>query len=59
VATSAVAHLNEIEEGTDGTMRWRPVRQHFGILGFGVSAWMGRAAGDRVIKEHDEPHEEL
>jgi hypothetical protein len=59
VATSTVVHLNEIDEGTDGTMRWRPVRHHFGILGFGVSAWTGRAAGDRVIKEHEEPHEEL
>jgi mannose-6-phosphate isomerase-like protein (cupin superfamily) len=59
VATSTVVHLNEIEEGTDGTMRWRPVRHHLGILGFGVSAWTGRAAGDRVIKEHEEPHEEL
>ena len=59
MARSAVVHLNEIEEGTDGTTRWRPVRHHLGILGFGVSAWSGRAAGDRVIKEHEEPHEEL
>jgi tetratricopeptide (TPR) repeat protein len=55
----AITQLDEIEEGTDGTMHWRPVRHHFGILGFGVSAWTGRAAGDRVIQEHDEPHEEL
>lgn len=57
--TVAIAHLDEIEEGSDGTMHWRPVRHHFGILGFGVSAWTGRDAGDRVIKEHEEPHEEL
>jgi mannose-6-phosphate isomerase-like protein (cupin superfamily) len=55
----AITQPDEIEEGTDGTMHWRPVRHHFGILGFGVSAWTGRAAGDRVIQEHDEPHEEL
>jgi tetratricopeptide (TPR) repeat protein len=55
----AIAHLNEIEEGADGAAHWRPVRHHFGILGFGVSAWTGRTSGDRVIKEHAEPHEEL
>ncbi len=55
----AIAHLTEIEEGTNGTTHWRPVRHHFGILGFGVSTWTGRAAGDRVITEHEEPQEEL
>jgi len=55
----AIAHLTEIEEGTDAVRHWRPVRHHFGILGFGVSAWTGPAAGDRVITEHDEPQEEL
>jgi hypothetical protein len=55
----AIAHLNDIEEGTDGNTRWRPVRHDFGIMGFGVSAWTGRAAGDPVIKEHEEPPEEL
>jgi len=51
MAGYAIAHLNEIEEGADGAAHRRPVRHHFGILGFGVSAWTGRTSGDRVIKE--------
>jgi tetratricopeptide (TPR) repeat protein len=50
----AVAHLDEIEELTDGRSPWRPVRHHFGIRSFGVNAWTGREAGDRIINEHDE-----
>jgi tetratricopeptide (TPR) repeat protein len=50
----AVAHLDEIEELSDGRCPWRPVRHHFGITSFGVNAWTGREAGDRVINEHDE-----
>jgi hypothetical protein len=50
----AVAHLDEIEELSDGRCPWRPVRHHFGITSFGVNAWTGREAGDRIINEHDE-----
>jgi hypothetical protein len=50
----AVAHLDEIDETTDGRQPWRPVRHHFGITAFGVNAWTGRDAGDRLINEHDE-----
>jgi tetratricopeptide (TPR) repeat protein len=50
----AVAHLDEIDELSDGRCPWRPVRHHFGITSFGVNAWTGRAAGDRIINEHDE-----
>ena len=50
----AVAHLDEIEEVTDGRAPWRPVRHHFGISSFGVNAWTGREAGDRIINEHTE-----
>lgn len=49
-----VAHLDEIEELDDGREPYRPVRHHFGITSFGVTAWTGRAAGDRIINEHDE-----
>ena len=49
-----VARLEEIEEITDGREPWRPVRHHFGIASFGVNAWTGHAAGDRIINEHDE-----
>jgi tetratricopeptide (TPR) repeat protein len=50
----AVAHLEEIEEMSDGRCPWRPVRHHFGITSFGVNAWTGREAGDRIINEHEE-----
>jgi tetratricopeptide (TPR) repeat protein len=50
----AVAQLDEIEERTDGRCPWRGVRHHFGITAFGVNAWTGREAGDRIINEHDE-----
>jgi tetratricopeptide (TPR) repeat protein len=53
----AVAHLDEIDEITDGRCPWRPVRHHFGITSFGVNAWTGREAGDRIINEHDERDE--
>jgi hypothetical protein len=50
----AVAHLDEIEELSDGRCPWRPVRHHFGITSFGVNASTGRETGDRIINEHDE-----
>jgi tetratricopeptide (TPR) repeat protein len=49
-----VAHLDEIDEISDGRCPWRPIRHHFGIMSFGVNAWTGREAGDRIINEHDE-----
>jgi tetratricopeptide (TPR) repeat protein len=52
-----VARLDEIDEISDGRCPWRPVRQHFGITSFGVNAWTGRDAGDRIINEHDEADE--
>jgi len=50
----AVAHLDEIDELDDGRLPYRPVRHHFGITSFGVTAWTARAAGDRIINEHEE-----
>src|ERR671931_1074302 len=50
----AVAHLDDIDELSDGRCPWRPVRHHFGITSFGVNAWTAKAAGDRIINEHDE-----
>jgi tetratricopeptide (TPR) repeat protein len=49
-----VAQLDQIDELTDGREPWRPVRHHLGIKAFGVNAWTGRDAGDRIINEHDE-----
>jgi tetratricopeptide (TPR) repeat protein len=50
----SVARLDEIEEANDGRCPWRGVRAHFGITSFGINAWTGRDAGDRIINEHDE-----
>ena len=60
--TYAVARLDEIDPLADGDYHYRPVRHHFGIQGFGVTAWVGTAAGDPVINDYDEesgPAEEL
>jgi tetratricopeptide (TPR) repeat protein len=52
-----VTRLDEIKELDDGRVPWRPVRHHFGIQSFGINAWTGREAGDRIINEHDESGE--
>ena len=54
----AVARLEDIDEITDGREPWRPIRHHFGITSFGINAWTGREAGDRIINEHDEEGED-
>jgi tetratricopeptide (TPR) repeat protein len=54
MAHYAVAHLDEIEELSDAGCRYRPIRHHFGITAFGVTAWTAHAAGAVVIAEHDE-----
>ena len=56
-----VSSLDEIDEISDGRVPWRPVRHHLGITSFGVNAFTGSKAGDRLINEHDEAgeHEEL
>jgi Cupin domain len=46
----------------DGRHHYRPVRHHFDITSFGVTAWVGAAAGDPIINDYDEdsqPAEEL
>jgi hypothetical protein len=53
-----VARLDEIDEVDDGRCPFRPVRHHFGITSFGVNAWTARAAGDRIINEHDESEDD-
>ena len=60
--TYAIARLDEIDALPDGRYRYRPVRHHLGIKSFGVTAWVGAAAGDPIINEYDEdsePAEEL
>jgi tetratricopeptide (TPR) repeat protein len=53
-----VAHLDDIDEISDGREPWRPVRHHFGITSFGINAWTAPEAGDRIINEHDESDDE-
>jgi hypothetical protein len=60
--TYAIARLDDIDTLPDGRYRYRPVRHHLGIRSFGVTAWVGAAAGDPIINEYDEesePAEEL
>jgi quercetin dioxygenase-like cupin family protein len=62
VTPYAIAHLDEIDELDDGRSPYRPVRHHFGIASFGITAWTGRTQGDLIVNEHDEAddgHEEL
>src|SRR3954447_15252645 len=54
----AVAHLTEIDEINDGRCPFRPIRHNLGITSFGVNAWTGREAGDRIVNEHDEAGED-
>jgi tetratricopeptide (TPR) repeat protein len=58
MAQYEVAHLEDIEEISDGREPWRPVRHHFGITAFGINTWTAREAGDRIINEHDEEGED-
>jgi hypothetical protein len=41
-----------------GRCPFPPIRHNFGITSFGVNAWTGREAGDRIINEHDEAGED-
>jgi mannose-6-phosphate isomerase-like protein (cupin superfamily) len=50
----SVARLDDIGEISQGGPPCRPVRHHFGITSFGINAWTGAAAGDRILNEHDE-----
>jgi tetratricopeptide (TPR) repeat protein len=52
-----VAHLDQLEELPYRDCRLRPVRHHFGITAFGVTAWTANAAGERLIPEHEESDE--
>jgi hypothetical protein len=50
----AIARMQDIEEMDDGRCLYRPVRHHLGITTFGATTWTARAAGDRILNEHDE-----
>ena len=58
----ALDEIPRAAEPCDPSLDWRPVRHHLGISAFGVNAYLGAAAGDRVVERHDESdvgHEEL
>jgi uncharacterized cupin superfamily protein len=57
----ALDEIPRAAEPCDPSLDWRPVRDHLGISAFGVNAFLGAAAGDRVVELHDETggHEEL
>jgi tetratricopeptide (TPR) repeat protein len=62
MAMYAVASLDDIDQLADHQFQYRPVRHHFGITSFGVTAWVAAAAGDPILNEYDEgshPAEEL
>jgi len=45
-----------------GTLRWTPLRRHFGITAFGINAYTATEVGQDVVEEHTEErlgHEEL
>lgn len=58
MAGFAVARLDEIDEIDDGRRPFRPVRLHFGIMTFGVTAVTAISGGDRLINEHEEAEPE-
>lgn len=53
MTSAATAHLDDLEELEDVGSFYRPVRLQLGITAFGASAWIGHAAGDVVVNEHD------
>ena len=58
-----VASLTGVESlKGPGSLRWTPLRKHFGITAFGVNAYTATEAGQDVVEEHTEErlgHEEL
>jgi tetratricopeptide (TPR) repeat protein len=56
--TYRIARLDDVEVVDDGRCPCRPVRHHLGITAFGVNAWTGVSAGDRIVNEHDEEGED-
>ena len=57
------ARLDELESlAGPGTLRWKPLRRHFGITAYGINAYTADEAGQDVVEDHTEEtlgHEEL
>ena len=58
-----VASLTGVESlPGPGSLRWTPLRKHFGITAFGLNAYTATEAGQDVVEEHNEErlgHEEI
>lgn len=58
-----IASLTGIESlPGPGSLRWAPLRKHFGITAFGINAYTAAEPGQDVVEEHDEArleHEEV
>ena len=58
-----IAHLSEIEPFSGpGTLQWTPIRRHFDIGAFGITAYVAAEAGQDVVERHAEKfrrHEEV
>ena len=58
-----VASLTGVESlPGPGTLRWTPLRKHFGITAFGLNAYTATESGQDVVEEHTEErlgHEEV
>jgi tetratricopeptide (TPR) repeat protein len=58
-----VASLTGVESMPGpGSLRWIPLRKHFGITAFGINAYTATEAGQDVVEEHSEErleHEEI
>ena len=58
-----VASLTGVESlPGPGSLRWTPLRKHFGITAFGINAYTASEAGQDVVEEHNEErlgHEEV
>lgn len=52
----AIDDVPRAAEPCDPALDWRPLRDHLGISGFGVNAFLGAAPGDRVVERHHERH---
>ncbi len=58
-----VTSLTDVESlPGPGSLRWIPLRKHFGITALGINAYTATEAGQDVVEEHNEErlgHEEL
>jgi quercetin dioxygenase-like cupin family protein len=54
-------HLDEIEPlpALEGELQWKPVRYALGVDAFGVNAYRAENAGELVVEDHEDPHQEL